>query len=222
MMFVVLLLVTRPGLFLGSANLDRIAIILGALVALAGQGFRLLVIGYVYIKRGGKKRAIYANKLVVEGIYNHTRNPMYVGNFLITVGVGMMYGSPWIYLFVIPFFSFVYLSIVVAEETFLRNKFGEEYEEYAKRVNRFVPDFRGIEKSLKDYQYDWRRAIRKDYGTIFGTLFGIILICLWKTYYFHGYQARRGELLILASFLIPLFSSYALIRYLKVRGDLDS
>jgi len=222
MVFVILPLTTRPGLFWGSEVLDRVVVILGILIALAGQSLRLLVIGYVYVKRGGKNRRIYADKLVVEGFYAHTRNPMYVGNFLITVGVGITYGSPWIYFLVIPFFSFVYVTIVMAEETFLRDKFVNEYEEYEKRVNRFVPDFRGIKNSLKDFHYDWRRALRKDYGTICGTLFGLLIINVWKTYYLYGFQARKGEIVALAVLFIPLGLLYALMSYLKSSGRLVS
>jgi protein-S-isoprenylcysteine O-methyltransferase Ste14 len=222
MVFVILPLTTRPGLFWGSEVLDRVVVILGILIAFAGQSLRLLVIGYVYVKRGGKNRRIYADKLVVEGFYAHTRNPMYVGNFLITVGVGITYGSPWIYFLVIPFFSFVYVTIVMAEEAFLSDKFGGEYEDYVQRVNRFVPDFRGIKNSLKDFHYDWKRALRKDYGTIFGTLFGILIINLWKTYYLYGFQARKGAIVILAVLFIPLGLLYALVSYLKSSGRLAS
>ena len=220
--FVMVLLFTRPSLFWGSETLDWVVVTLGIVIALAGQSLRLLVIGYVYVKRGGKERHIYADKLVVEGFYAHTRNPMYVGNFLITVGVGMIYGSPWIYFLVIPFFSFVYLSIVVAEEAFLSGKFGKEYEDYAKRVNRFVPDFRGMKESLKDFHYDWKRALRKDYGTIFGTLPGIVIVNAWKAYYLYGFQARKVEIIMLALLLIPLGLLYALVRSLKLSGRLVS
>jgi protein-S-isoprenylcysteine O-methyltransferase Ste14 len=222
LVFVILPFFTRPSLFLGSEALDRVVVILGILIALAGQSLRLLVIGYVYVKRGGKKRRIFAERLVKEGFYAHTRNPMYVGNFLITVGVGMIYGSPWIYFFVIPFFSFVYLSIVMAEETFLRDKFDKEYEDYAKRVNRFLPDLRGIKNSLKGFHYDWKRALRKDYGTIFGTLLGIVIVNAWKAYYLYGFQARKVEIITLALLLIPLGLLYALVRFLKLSDRLIS
>jgi len=220
--FVIVLLFTRPSLFWGSEALDWVVVTLGILIALTGQCLRLLVIGYVYVKRGGKERRIYADKLVVEGFYAHTRNPMYVGNFLITIGIGMIYGSPWIYFLVIPFFSFVYLSIVMAEEAFLRDKFDKEYEDYARRVNRFVPDFRGIKESLKEFHYDWKRALRKDYGTIFGTLLGIVIVNAWKAYYFYGFQARKGEIITLVLLLIPLGLLYALVRSLKLSGRLVS
>ncbi len=220
--FAVLFLLTRPALFLGNQTLDSIIVMLGILVALAGQVFRLLVIGYAYIKRGGKEGKVYADDLVVRGFYAHTRNPMYVGNFLITVGLSLVYGSPWVYFFVIPFFSFVYLSIVMAEETYLRGKFGREYEEYERRADRFWPNFRGIGDSLKEFQYDWRRALRKDYGTVFGLMFGILFIKAWKAYFIFGFAEKKSELFVFGLLLIPAIVFYSVIRYLKLSGKLVS
>ncbi len=220
--FLLLFLFTRPALFLGSESIDRLWVLLGILVALSGQAFRLAVIGYAYIKRGGKDGKVYADDLVIRGFYAHTRNPMYVGNFLITVGLGFVYGSPWIYWAVIPFFAFVYLSIVTAEENYLRKKFGSQYETYEKNVNRFIPDFRGLAKTLKGFEYDWRRALRKDYGTIFGTLVGIVVINVWKLIYVFGFESRQGEIVIWAVCLIPVILFYAVVRYLKLTKRLVS
>src|SRR6185369_3584506 len=50
---------------------------LGLAIGLAGQGLRALVIGYKYVKRGGKGKKVYADTLVTEGFFNHSRNPLY-------------------------------------------------------------------------------------------------------------------------------------------------
>lgn len=135
---------TRPARFLGYPVLDKFLVAAGIAIALAGASFRMAVIGYAYIQRGGKDGKIHADRLVVRGFYAHTRNPMYVGNFLITVGMSLIYGSVWACGIVIPFFAFVYLSIVVAEEAYLLDRFGGDYETYTKRVHRFLPALRGI------------------------------------------------------------------------------
>lgn len=222
MVFVFLFLFTRPALFLGNASLDQLVTVFGGLIAVSGQLFRLAVIGFAYIKRGGKDGKVYADTLVIQGFYAHTRNPMYVGNFLIMLGLGVIYGSPWIYFFVIPFFSFVYLSIVTAEERYLKSKFGAAYDDYAKRVNRFIPNFRGLRQSLSGFRYDWKRALRKDYGTVFGTFAGIMLILMWKTFYLYGFQVKKVELAQLALLLIPVILFYAFVRYLKLSKRLVS
>ena len=219
--FLALFLLTRPGRFLGSPILDPIVVWIGIGIALFGQCFRLAVIGFAYIQRGGKDGRIHADKLVAKGFYAHCRNPMYVGNLLITVGMSLIYGSLWVCIVVVPFFTFVYLSIVRAEEEYLLERFGTEYEEYTKQVNRFVPSFHGIRGSLAEFRYDWKKALRSDYGTIFGLLSGIIGINVWKMYYFQGLEARGEETLLLL-LLVPVVLFYAIVRYLKKTHRLDS
>jgi protein-S-isoprenylcysteine O-methyltransferase Ste14 len=220
LVFVLLFLFTRPTLFLGNPELDRVVMTLGALIALFGQAFRLFVIGYAYIKRGGKDGKVYADDLVVSGLYAHSRNPMYVGNFLIAVGIGIVYGSPWIYFVVIPFFAYVYLSIVKAEEKYLKSKFGTQYDQYMKTVPRFWPNFKGLRQSLAGYKYDWKKVLRKDYGTVFGTLFGLVFICIWKHIHLYGFSERRAEVFQLALLFIPIVAFYGIVRYLKVNKKL--
>ena len=212
---------TRPARFLGDPVLDKFLVAAGIAIALAGASFRMAVIGYAYIQRGGKDGKIHADRLVVRGFYAHTRNPMYVGNFLITVGMSLIYGSVWAYGIVIPFFAFVYLSIVVAEEAYLLDRFGSDYETFTKRVNRFLPALRGIRKSLREFRFDWKKALRKDYGTASGTLSGILFLIVWKSFYFHRFEAGSQEFLLLALF-VPVLVFYIVVRHLKKSHRLDS
>ena len=93
-MFVLVVLTLRPGIMFGNPSLDRLLAACGAVVALAGQLVRLATIGFEYIERGGRDRRVYASRLVQGGVYGLTRNPMYVGNGLIAIGLTMAAGSP--------------------------------------------------------------------------------------------------------------------------------
>ena len=219
---IVLFLFIKPSYFLGSKSLDKIMVVLGIAVALAGQAIRFLVIGFAYIKRGGKDGKVFADHLVTEGLYNHVRNPMYVGNFFILSGLGMIYGSPWGYFFIIPFFGFVYLAIVVTEENYLRSHFGSKYEEYCKRVNRFLPNLCGIRETLGRLHYDRRKAIRKDFGTFLGVLLGCHAMLLWKRYYFYTFPSSKSDIAISELIFILIVICYVSILYLKKTGRLKS
>lgn len=220
--FVLMFFFTRPALFLNNQTLDAVVVTIGVIAALAGQIFRMAVIGYAYIKRGGKDGKVYADDLVIRGFYAHTRNPMYVGNFLIAVGLGLVYGSPAVYFFLIPFFVFTYLAITAAEEKYLSEKFGAQFEEYTKKVNRFVPNFTGLKESLSVFKYDWKKSIRKEYGTLFGTLFGLVFIGIWKMLYIYGFEVGKKEILLLSLLLIPIVTGYVYVRRLKKSGKLAS
>jgi protein-S-isoprenylcysteine O-methyltransferase Ste14 len=73
------------------------------------------------------------------GPYAYTRNPLYVGNFVIGLGFVVMGHNPWLGLAYLLLFPLIYLPTVLEEERFLRAKFGTAYERYLERVPRFVP-----------------------------------------------------------------------------------
>ncbi|HVP77271.1 MAG TPA: isoprenylcysteine carboxylmethyltransferase family protein [Thermodesulfobacteriota bacterium] len=219
---VILFFFTRPALFLGSRNLDVLIVMIGWIMALAGLGFRLFVIGFAYIKRGGKEGKVYADNLVVEGLYAHVRNPMYIGNFFIIVGLGLIHGSLWVYIFLIPFSTFAYLSIVVTEEEYLRNRFGAEYDAYCANVNRFIPDFSGIRQTLNTFTYDWKKALRKEYGTSLGGLIGCYATGLRKMYLCYGLNLSAHKLLLIIVPIIFIGIAYGVVRYFKKKGKLKS
>jgi protein-S-isoprenylcysteine O-methyltransferase Ste14 len=81
-------------------------------------------------------------ELVVSGLYRFVRNPMYVGALLIQVGNTIWFGSLaqvvyWFFLFI----GFT-LFIRANEEPHLRKTFGAAYEEYYRRVPRWIPRWR--------------------------------------------------------------------------------
>jgi protein-S-isoprenylcysteine O-methyltransferase Ste14 len=219
--YIILLLFIRPGLFLADAHLDKYVCAAGILILLLGQIFRIVVIGFAYIKRGGRGGKVFAESLVKTGFFAHVRNPMYVGNYLIIVGLVMLYGAPEAYLLILPFFLLVYYSIVINEEEYLREKFGQEYDDYATKVNRFIPDFRGIKKSLETYQFNWLKVLRKEYGSIFFITCAWLSILIWKDITLYGYDQKHTEINILLMLFIPIILFYGITLYLKLRGHLD-
>jgi protein-S-isoprenylcysteine O-methyltransferase Ste14 len=214
-LYLCLIVFTRPGIFLGNAQLDRYVGVLGVLIVLAGQIFRMLVIGFAYIRRGGKDGKVYASSLVQTGFYAHVRHPMYVGNYLIMLGFVLLYGSLWAYLLVLPFFTVVYYSLVKNEESYLKDSFGQEYEDYAANVNRFIPNFTGITISLERYHYDWKKVLRKEYGTITFVLCGLLAMIIWKDLTLFGYESKPMQIIILSAMFIPVVLFYGMTRYLK-------
>ncbi len=140
-------------------------LILGFMVGLSGQITRMTTIGLVYIIRGGKNRQVYAEELVTSGIFSHCRNPLYVGNILMIVGLGIMSNTIFFNLLLIPLFLFFYQAIVRAEENFLESKFGNAYREYMQKVNRWIPDLNGIGDTIRSMSFNWKRVWIKEYGT---------------------------------------------------------
>ena len=217
-----LLVFGKPADALRDATVARAFTIAGIAVALLGQLLRLFVVGFAYIKRGGKNRRIYADDLVTEGVYAHVRNPMYVGNFLILVGLSIVYGAPLGFVVGVPALGFVYFAIVVSEEAYLREKFGAAYDAYTRDVNRFVPRLRGFGATLEGSRYDWRKALRKEYGTPHGLGWGIVLLIVLRTIRLEGFAGNERLLLLAASVLVPWTLLYLAVRRWKFSGGLAS
>ena len=184
--FLLVVLTMRPRI-IGGPSIDRLLILAGALVAVAGEALRLVTIGFDYIDRGGKNHKVYASRLVQGGVYALTRNPMYLANGMIAIGMTMLTGSPLTYVLVIPFFLFVYQAIIAAEEAYLHRQFGRDYEEYCAKVNRVFPSFRGIHRAFADMRYNWKRSLKQDLSTIAGLLMGLILIPFCRVFFLGGW-----------------------------------
>lgn len=218
---VLILACTRPRPFLGTAAADVWLDLFGVLLAAIGQALRITVIGYAYIQRGGAGKRLAAPKLVAEGFYAHSRNPMYVGNMLLLCGLAIIYNSIWVYALILPVYIGGLLSIVKAEEHFLAEKFGAEYADYCARVNRFLPGLRGLRQTLAGMRFDWKRVVRKEYGTTFAWMAAAVFLMVWERLMWSGYAASRAQIHALLALYVPLIAAWGTARWLKKSARLD-
>jgi protein-S-isoprenylcysteine O-methyltransferase Ste14 len=209
LVFVVLILTTTPELPFGNSQLDRWLGLVGFAVTMLGQGCRLLAVGSVdNIRRRGRQKQIGARILIRNGIFAHTRNPLYLGNLLIISGLVLIADCRWWYLLVLPGFVGVYWAIVLAEEEFLRQQFGQEYAAYVQAVNRFVPTLRGLLRSLTHGAFSWPRALKKESGVLCTWLLAAIVLLVWK-------QWAHGGVIMWTTGMPPLLLMvlFALLAY---------
>ena len=80
-------------------------------------------------------------ELVAVGFYRYVRNPMYFGVLLILIGHFLWFGYWWLLAYTILAFMVVHLFVTGYEEPTLKRKFGAAYEDYLKRVPRWIPRF---------------------------------------------------------------------------------
>jgi protein-S-isoprenylcysteine O-methyltransferase Ste14 len=76
--------------------------------------------------------------LVTTGIHSLSRNPIYVGMFLIYAGIGVAALSPWILVLMLPIAIIMRYGIVAREEAYLERRFGDAYRDYKARVRRWL------------------------------------------------------------------------------------
>lgn len=78
------------------------------------------------------------SKLITDGLYAHTRNPIYLMFCLINIGTGCYLNSLWVTLSFLPAAWLVYCIVIRKEEAYLTLKFGSQYLAYKNKVRRWL------------------------------------------------------------------------------------
>lgn len=117
-----------------------------------GKGWGILGLLLLWISYGlngwakkvleGAKTPVPVNepttKIVENGPFSFTRNPMYLGVLVGFVGLSMLVGSVPMALLAVPLYYFLDRRIVAAEEIYLEEKFGKTYLDYKSKTSRWL------------------------------------------------------------------------------------
>ena len=76
--------------------------------------------------------------LVTTGVHGWSRNPIYVGMFLLYAGIGLAARSPWVLILTLPLAIALRYGVVAREEAYLERRFGDAYRDYKVRVRRWL------------------------------------------------------------------------------------
>ncbi len=121
-------------------------------------------------------------ELITHGPFAHVRNPLYLGNFIVCLGLCVMASAwmPWMLLVFIVVFALQYGAIVSFEEENLRRHFGPIYETYLAAVPRFLPRIRPFQPQTSS-RMPWRRALTIEKNTLLSIAAVALAILLrWK------------------------------------------
>lgn len=80
-------------------------------------------------------------QFIAKGFYEYCRNPMYLAETFILLGLFFIFGHILLLFYPLGFFWVVNLLVLYIEEPEMRKKFGEQYVKYTKRVPRWIPRF---------------------------------------------------------------------------------
>jgi protein-S-isoprenylcysteine O-methyltransferase Ste14 len=75
--------------------------------------------------------------LVIDGVFQWLRNPMYVGLILMLAGFSIGFASDWTLVMTVAFALIIHVGVVKREERYLAEKFGDAYRNYLERVPRY-------------------------------------------------------------------------------------
>ena len=141
----------------------------GLLISLTGEGLQVWCFATLHKKKD----------LAAKGPYAAVRNPMYIGRYLLILGVVTITGS----LFLMTIFTIIYYfymtNRVGREEEVLKEIFGEPYLDYCNRVNRFLPAFKELDKDEIRY-FNWDLFFKNNaHLNILSVLAGYWVAYIW-------------------------------------------
>jgi protein-S-isoprenylcysteine O-methyltransferase Ste14 len=132
---------------------------LGGVIALAGALLRLWAAGH--IEKG--------RVLTQGGPYAFTRNPLYLGSFLMALGIIIAGQGYWLLLPFGAFFAVFYYPVMRAEEQELLQGYGDKFIEYSERVPLFFPNFHKAHYASSTFL--WSRVVRnREHRTLAGLI----------------------------------------------------
>jgi protein-S-isoprenylcysteine O-methyltransferase Ste14 len=119
-------------------SLARIAHPIGIALALAGVVVSLSGVATFLLAKTTTIPHKAPARLVTHGPYRFTRNPMYLGLNLTYVGASLWLNRMWPLLILPIVFTVLLRAVILVEERYMAERFGEEYRAYAARVRRFL------------------------------------------------------------------------------------
>lgn len=114
-------------------------------------GLALHIWSNASLARSERKGGMVPVWLVVEGPFKYVRNPIYLAGIIMLFGAGFVY-SPWRPVdLVAPLatLAIFHTWVVRSEEPALRKRFGADYEDYCRRVPRWIPRLAGPARAVQ-------------------------------------------------------------------------
>lgn len=146
----------------------RFSVLMGLPLAFLGEILRVWASGHIEKFEG----------LATGGPYAHTRNPLYLGSFLLGLGLAIALGG-WVALALIAYFVLFYPSVMREEAGYLRQRFPEEYAAWAAAVPSLLP--RLTPAGPRATHFQWRRVQRNlEWRTVAAIILISSLLFMWS------------------------------------------
>ncbi len=178
------------------------------------MGFSLILLGQLIrvSARGYKaEHSRESQALIQGGPYQVVRNPMYLGIFLIGLGVVLAVFKLWVVVIFITVFVIRYILLMYREEEKLRALFPDAYREYCRKVPRILPKLSTIiNLDISEYLPIKLSWFKKEIGSILVLLFFTLLVESWKNISRAGIVAYLKE----STWLLSIFILFIIFVFL--------
>lgn len=172
-------------------------------VSFLGLGIRVFTIGHTPRNTSGRNTECQmADELNTTGAYSIVRNPLYLGNFFMALGLSMFPHTWWLVLVYTLTFWLYYERIIIAEEAYLVEKFGHTYIEWAERTPAFIPDLSRYERA--NLPFSLKNVLRREYNSLLLIILSMfILEVIGDLFYLGRFEFDLGwKVLVGLGFLV--------------------
>lgn len=164
----------------------------GVILMVAGLGLRFWASGYLTKMRS----------LTTSGPYAFTRNPLYLGNFILGLGISVIANNFWLNAYYIVSFSLLYIGTIKEEQGALEEKFGAPYRDYTAGVPMFFPSVVAYARSEKK-AFDINQSFQNgEFIRVCGFTLLIIFIYLWRSFVMEKEGLDAGNKAAMALFVV--------------------
>lgn len=159
-----------------SSTLSTTLMTLGVLTAFAGELVRLLAVHH--IGAISRTRSDRLGPLIDTGPFARVRNPLYLGNILLWLGLALSARLSWLAPLILILLAFEYHAIVRWEEGLLTARLGDSYSEYMTRVPRWIPRWKVDSADVVQARrvFSWKETFYSERGTLIAIAAGYALL----------------------------------------------
>jgi len=156
-------------------------------ISFLGLALRILTVGRAPLGTSGRNtREQVADTLNTTGVYSLVRHPLYLGNFLVMLGFALWPHQTWVAVLMSCIYMIYYERIMLAEEAFLRHRFGAAFEDWARQTPAFIPKLKGWKPS--PVPFCWRTVGQREYNAFF------LIVTVFFLFDFVGDSVAEGNL----------------------------
>ena len=180
------------------------------LISVTGLLLRYITVATTPAGTSGRNRnQQIAKQLNTTGVYSLTRNPLYLANYMIWLGISI-YSISYIFIIIITlFFLFHYERIILIEEDFLFKKFGKKYDIFTKKVPVFFPKFNNYKPTK--IKFSTKTILRQEYSSTLSTTVSLLFIDILIQYFLYNnlenyaIETNTHVIILTISIIITLF-----------------
>ncbi len=182
-------------------------------VSFFGLAIRAKTIGHSAAKTSGRNtKTQVADSLNTTGMYSIVRNPLYLGNFFMVLGVVLYTRHVWAVLVFALVFYLYYERIIFAEEAFLRVKFGDEYINWANKTPALLPRWGGYAAPEKPFSL--KLVLRREYNGFVAVICSLFIFELIRDWLAKGHISVDGYWVVIVAVGFVIWMTLRLLRKL--------